>query len=58
MPSPVLADSNILLRAAQPSPVHHALALSAMDKLLRQDFNPARVKLYKHHQSAAIHNKD
>jgi predicted nucleic acid-binding protein len=35
----VLADSNILLRVAQPSHPHHEIALAAMDKLLQQDFD-------------------
>jgi predicted nucleic acid-binding protein len=39
MPSPVLADSNILLRVAQPSHAHHAVALAALDKLLAQNFD-------------------
>jgi len=33
---PILADSNILLRVVQPTHAHHAMALAAMDKLLRQ----------------------
>jgi len=39
MPSPLLADSNILLRVAQTSHVHHAIGLAALDKLLTQNFD-------------------
>lgn len=36
---PVLADSNILLRIAQPSHVEHLVALGALDKLSQRNFD-------------------